>query len=69
MILKKHKKVFLYNSSIGKFDSKNYIICEYNSKYNCARANSISDRMLDKDIIHNGYSYKSIGSKIQWLKQ
>lgn len=69
---KKHGKVFLYNSGIGKFDTKNNIIDKYSSKYDCARANSMSDRtlnkILDKNIQHNGFSYKLIGSKTTWIK-
>lgn len=69
---KKYGKVFLYSSGIGKFDSKNNIIDKHSSKYDCARANGISDRtlnkILDKNIIHNEHSYKLIGSKTIWIK-
>ena len=66
---KSNGKVFLYQSGIGQFDTKNNIICEYNSKYDCARANNMADRtlnkILDKNVEHNGFIYKNIGSKIQ----
>ena len=60
-------KVFLYKSGIGQYDVSNKLVNQFSSKYDCARTNKISDRIfskiLDKNIIRNGYSYKTNGSK------
>jgi hypothetical protein len=69
---KSNGKVFLYQSGIGQYDISNKLVNIFSSKYDCARANNMADRtlnkILDKNISHNNYSYKSLGSKTQWIK-
>ena len=42
---------------------------EFGCKYDCIRGLKISDKTiekcLNKDIVYNNYSYKSIGSKLR----
>ena len=68
---KSNGKVFLYLNGIGQFDSTKKLINTYCSKYDCARANNMADRtlnkILDKDVEHNGFIYKNIGSKTKWI--
>jgi len=51
---KSNGKVFLYQSGIGQYDISNKLVNIFSSKYDCARANSMADRtlnkILDKDI-------------------
>lgn len=65
-------KVFLYLTGIGQYNASNNITNTFGSKYDCARANNMADRtlnkILDKNIPHNNYIYKSLGSKTQWIK-
>lgn len=69
---KSNGKVFLYLTGIGQYNVSNNITNTFSSKYDCARANNMADRtlnkILDKNISHNNYSYKSLGSKTQWIK-
>jgi hypothetical protein len=65
-------KVFLYLTGIAQYDMSNKLVNTYSSKYDCAIANSMADRtlnnILDKNILHNSSTYKSLGSKTQWIK-
>jgi phage anti-repressor protein len=67
---KSNGKVFLYLNAIGQYDSTKKLVNTYCSKYECARANNMADRtlnkILDKDVEHNGFNYKNVGSKKQW---
>jgi hypothetical protein len=69
---KSNGKVFLYLNGIGQFDTTKKLVNTYCSKYDCARANNMADRtlnkILDKNVEHNGFSYKYIGSKTQSIQ-
>lgn len=69
---KSNGKVFLYLVGIGQYDTSNNLTNTFSSKYDCARANNMADRtlnkILDKNIPHNTYTYKTIDSKTQWIK-
>lgn len=69
---KSNGKVFLYLTGIGQYDTSNNLVNIFSSKYDCARANNMADRtlnkILDKNITHNSSTYKSLGSKTQWIK-
>lgn len=62
-------KVLLYKNGIGQYDQNNKLLNEYVSKYDCVRANGISDRTLKKalenNIAYNGYFYKFLEEKVK----
>ena len=59
----------LYKDGVGQYDENNIIVKEFSSKYDCIKKHHISEKTLakclDKNVIYNGHSYKSIGSKLQ----
>ena len=58
----------LYKNGVAQYDANNNLIKEYTCKYDCIRELKMSDKtlakILDKDIMHNGFQFKSIGSKL-----
>ena len=64
-------QVFLYANGIGQYDLAGKLVKEFSSKYDCARANSISDRSLNKALdeqkTYLGYLYKFLEPKTKCL--
>jgi prophage antirepressor-like protein len=60
--------VLLYKDGVGQFNEQHELVNEFTCKYNCIKSVNISDKTLakslDKDILYNGFYYKSIGSKL-----
>ena len=58
----------LYKNGIGQYDQENNLFKEFACKYDCIKSLSMSDKTLakalDKNILYQGYFYKSIGSKL-----
>jgi len=60
-------KPILYKNGVGKYNDKNVLLIEYTCKFDCARANGMGDRSLNKslenNIAYNGYFYKYMEEK------
>jgi hypothetical protein len=60
--------VLLYKDGVGQFNEQHELVTEFTCKYDCIKSVNISDKTLakslDKDILYNGFYYKSIGSKL-----
>jgi prophage antirepressor-like protein len=58
----------LYKDGVGQFNEENELVNEFTCKYDCIKSLNISDKTLakslDKDILYNGFYYKSLGSKL-----
>ena len=58
----------LYKDGVGQFNEQNELVNEFTCKYDCIKSLNISDKTLakslDKDILYNGFYYKSLGSKL-----
>jgi phage anti-repressor protein len=67
--VEKYGKPLLYKDGVGQFDTNGIMTQEFGCKYDCIRGLKISDKTiekcLNKDIVYNSYSYKSIGSKLK----
>ena len=67
--VEKYGKPLLYKDGVGQFDTNGIMSQEFGCKYDCIRGLKISDKTiekcLNKDIVYNNYSYKSIGSKLR----
>jgi hypothetical protein len=63
-----HGQPILYKNGIGQYDTENNLVKEFACKYDCIKKLSISDKTLakalDKNILYQGYFYKSLGSKL-----
>jgi len=63
-----HREPLLYKNGIGQYDQENNLFKEFACKYDCIKSLSMSDKTLakalDKNILYQGYFYKSIGSKL-----
>ena len=63
-----HGQPILYKNGIGQYDTENNLVKEFECKYDCIKKLSISDKTLakalDKNILYQGYFYKSLGSKL-----
>jgi phage anti-repressor protein len=63
-----HGEPLLYKNGVGQYDQENNLVKEFVCKYDCIKSVSISDKTLakalDKNILYQGYFYKSLGSKI-----
>jgi len=63
-----HGEPILYKNGIGQYDTENNLVKEFECKYDCIKKLSISDKTLakalDKNILYQGYFYKSLGSKL-----
>jgi hypothetical protein len=61
----------LYKNGIGQFDLQDNLIKEFVCKYDCIKSLSISDRTLskalNKKVPYNGFYFKEIGSKLNYL--
>ena len=68
----KYGEPILYKNGLGQYDIQNNLVKEFVCKYDCIKKLSISDKTLekaiDKNIQYNGYFYKSLGSKLQFLQ-
>jgi prophage antirepressor-like protein len=68
----KYGEPILYKNGVGQYDIQNNLVKEFVCKYDCIKKLSISDKTLekaiDKNIQYNGYFYKSLGSKLQFLQ-
>jgi len=64
-----HGEPLLYKNGVGQFDQENNLVKEFACKYDCIKSLSMSDKTLtkalDKNILYQGYFYKSMGSKLQ----
>ena len=64
-------KVILYTNGIGQYDKSNKLIKEFNSKQECVKSNSISDRSLNKALetksIYKEYFYRYLEPKIKCI--
>ena len=75
-LVEKFEKIYgkplLYQNGVGQFDTMNNLIKDFTSKEDCFRKLNISRSLLNKlikeNISHNGFSYKYIGKKNQWIK-
>jgi hypothetical protein len=69
--VQKYGEPLLYKNGIGLYNKDNILQLEYISKNDCTIKMKISDKtinkILDKDILYNGYYFKSIGEKIKIL--
>jgi hypothetical protein len=58
----------LYKEGVGQYDVQNNLVREFACKYDCLRALRMSDKTLakalDKEVVYNGHTYKSLGSKL-----
>jgi phage anti-repressor protein len=58
----------LYKDGVGQFNEENELVNEFTCKYDCIKSLNISDKTLgkslDKNILYNGFYYKSLGSKL-----
>jgi len=63
-----HGEPLLYKNGVGQYDEQNNLIKEFACKYDCIKSVSMSDKTLakalDKNILYQGYFYKSLGSKL-----
>ena len=61
----------LYKNGIGQYDINNNLIREFACKYDVIRELKISDKTLTKaltnNIPYNGFYYKELGSKLNYL--
>lgn len=61
----------LYKNGVGQYDLNNILIREFSSKYDVIRELKISDKTLTKaltnNIPYNGFYYKELGSKLNYL--
>ena len=66
-----NKEPILYKNGIGQYDSQNNLIQEFICKYDCIKSLHISDKTLEKalnkNVMYNGYYFKSIGAKLKCL--
>ena len=53
---------------IGQFNGENQLLKEFVCKHDCIKQLKMSDKTLakalDKNILYNGYYFKSIGAKL-----
>ena len=67
----KNGKPILYLNGVGKFDSNNNLIEEFEYKTYCFKSLGISDRtftkFFNKDIKYNDYYYKTLPQKLKHL--
>jgi hypothetical protein len=63
-----HGEPLLYKNGVGQYDQENNLVKEFSCKYDCIKCLAISDKTLakalDKNILYQGYFYKSLGSKL-----
>jgi hypothetical protein len=63
-----HGEPILYKEGVGQYDVQNNLVREFACKYDCLRALRMSDKTLakalDKEVVYNGHTYKSLGSKL-----
>ena len=68
----KYGEPILYKNGLGQYDIQNNLVKEFVCKYDCIKKLSISvktlEKAIDKNIQYNGYFYKSLGSKLQFLQ-
>ena len=66
-----NKEPILYKNGVGQYDSQNNLIQEFICKYDCIKSLHISDKTLEKalnkNVMYNGYYFKSIGAKLKCL--
>jgi len=64
----KNGEPLLYKNGVGQFDQENNLVKEFSCKYDCIKSLSMSDKTLakalDKNILYQGYFYKSLSSKL-----
>ena len=64
-----HGEPILYKNGVGQYDQENNLVKEFSCKYDCIRELKMSDKTLakalDKNILYQGYFYKTLGSKLQ----
>lgn len=64
-----HGEPLLYKNGVGQFDQENNLVKEFSCKYDCIKCLTMSDKTLakalDKNILYQGYFYKSLSSKLQ----
>jgi hypothetical protein len=70
--VEKHGEPILYKDGIGQYDSAGNLIKEFVCKYDCIKKLQISDKTLtkalDKPVMYNNSTFKTIGSKLQAIK-
>jgi hypothetical protein len=70
--VEKHGEPLLYKDGIGQYDSAGNLIKEFICKYDCIKKLQISDKTLtkalDKPVMYNNSTFKTIGSKLQAIK-
>ena len=58
----------LYKNGVGQYNPENNLVREFICKYDCIKSLSMSDKTLtkalDKNILYNGFYYKSLNSKL-----
>ena len=66
-----NKEPILYKNGVGQYDSQKNLIQEFICKYDCIKSLHISDKTLEKalnkNVMYNGYYFKSIGAKLKCL--
>jgi hypothetical protein len=64
-------KPVLYKNGVHQFDLQNVVVREFECKYDCLKALSMSDKTLTKaltkGIQYNGYFFKEAGSKLKCI--
>jgi len=69
--IEQHGEPLLYKDGVGQYDAQNNLLREFICKYDCIRTLCMSDKTLaktlDKNIAYNGFYYKSLGSKTNYL--
>jgi hypothetical protein len=64
-----HGEPLLYKNGVGQYDQENNLVKEFACKYDCIKCLSMSDKTLakalDKNILYQGYFYKSLASKLK----
>jgi hypothetical protein len=63
-----HGEPLLYKNGVGQYDQENNLVKEFSCKYECIKSLPMSDKTLakalDKNILYQGYFYKSLASKL-----
>jgi hypothetical protein len=68
----KYGEPILYKNGVGQYDmNTNFLVRQFNCKYDCIRELKMSDKTLAKclknNIPYNGYYYKELGEKLSIL--